>query len=139
MASHVRGEISREEVFISCGHTRHKHGPWGGVLDNTQTYNKHTDTHKHKIHTSAQTRTKAHNHIDKITHTRYKHTDTGKHTKATHRYKHKITHRHKHTYKTQAHNHTDTSTHTSTHTSTTPGAGRCCVSERLTYIICIIK
>ena len=135
MASHVRGEISREEVFISLGHTRHKHGPWGGVLDNTQTYNKHTDTHKHKIHTSAQTTTKAHNHIDKITHTRYKHTYTGKHTKATHRYKHKITHRHKHTYKTQAHNHTDTSTHT----STPPGAGRCCVSERLTYIICIIK
>ena len=49
LASHVRGEISREEVFISCGHTRHKHGPWGGVLDNIQTYNKHTDTHhKHK-------------------------------------------------------------------------------------------
>ena len=126
---HLTVLISREEVFISCGHTRHKHGPWGGVLDNTQTYNKHTDTHKHKIHTSAQTSTKAHNHTDKIIHTRYKHTDNTQ---------------------TQAQNHTQTQSHiqdtstqshtdTSTHTSTTPGAGRCCVSERLTYIICIIK
>ena len=31
VAGHVRGEISGEEVFSSCGHTRHKHGPWGGV------------------------------------------------------------------------------------------------------------
>ena len=32
LAGHVRGEISVEEVFSSCGHTRHKHGPWGGAL-----------------------------------------------------------------------------------------------------------